>query len=89
MHDDVPSPDEALENFQGVARLFPLPNLVMFPHIVQPLHIFEQRYRDMVREALATDRLIAMVLLKPGWGKRLRRQPAGLSHGLPWPDPGR
>ena len=27
--------------FSGVARLFPLPNLVLYPHVMQPLHIFE------------------------------------------------
>lgn len=46
--------------FCGKARLFPLPDLVMFPHVVQPLHIFEQRYREMLREALDSDGLIAM-----------------------------
>lgn len=46
--------------FCGTARLFPLPDLVMFPHVVQPLHIFEQRYREMLREALDSDGLIAM-----------------------------
>jgi len=57
------SPDE----FSGIARLFPLPNLVLFPHVVQPLHIFEPRYQDLFREALAGDRLIAMAVLAPGW----------------------
>jgi Lon protease-like protein len=57
----------ALSKFNGTARLFPLPNLVLFPHVVQPLHIFEPRYRQMTRDALAGDRLIAMVLLRPGW----------------------
>jgi len=62
--------DEAeLLNFGGVARLFPLPSLVLFPHTVQPLHIFEPRYRDMTADALADDRLIAMVLHQPGWEK--------------------
>jgi Lon protease-like protein len=32
-----------------------------------PLHIFEPRYREMVADALAGDRLIGMVLLRPGW----------------------
>ncbi|HVX11092.1 MAG TPA: LON peptidase substrate-binding domain-containing protein [Pirellulales bacterium] len=53
--------------FSGRARLFPLPNLVMFPHVLQPLHVFEPRYRDMVEEALAGDRLITMAILAPGW----------------------
>src|SRR2546426_2231703 len=47
--------------------LFPLPNVVLFPNVFLPLHIFEPRYRDMVALALATDRLIGMVLLRPGW----------------------
>jgi uncharacterized protein len=55
------------DTFSGVARLFPLPNLVMYPHVMQPLHIFEGRYREMLEDSLATDRLIAMALLEPGW----------------------
>lgn len=57
----------ALVGFQGQARLFPLPNLVLFPHAVQPLHIFEPRYRQLIGDALEDDRLVAMVLLQPGW----------------------
>src|SRR6266545_6172021 len=63
MSDDL-SP---LADFAGTARLFPLPNLVFFPHVMQPLHIFEPRYRQMTADALAGDRLIAMALLRPGW----------------------
>ena len=47
--------------------LFPLPTVVLFPNVFLPLHIFEPRYREMVADALASDRLIGMVLLKPGW----------------------
>jgi Lon protease-like protein len=57
----------ALAAFGGVARLFPLPNLVLFPQVVQGLHIFEPRYRRMTADALADDQLIALVLLRPGW----------------------
>src|ERR1019366_9533561 len=53
--------------FNGKARLFPLPNLVFFPHVMQPLHIFEPRYREMTADALAGDRFIALVLPAPGW----------------------
>ena len=53
--------------FSGQVRLFPLPNLVLFPHVLQPLHIFENRYRELLEESLATDRLIAMAVLAPGW----------------------
>ena len=55
------------DTFSGVARLFPLPNLVLYPHVMQPLHIFEGRYREMLEDSLASDRLIAMALLEPGW----------------------
>jgi Lon protease-like protein len=47
--------------------LFPLPNVVLFPNVFLPLHIFEARYRQLVHEALAGERLIGMVLLKPGY----------------------
>src|SRR6516165_8373385 len=65
--------DEALAGFTGEARLFPLPNMVLFPHVVQPLHIFEPRYRQMTRDALAGDRLISLVLLRPGSDAHERR----------------
>ena len=58
--------EDALSDFSGTARLFPLPNLVLFPHVVQGLHIFEPRYRQMTADALAGDGLIAIVMLKDG-----------------------
>lgn len=57
----------SLDDFAGVTRLFPLPNLVVFPHVVQPLHIFESRYVEMLEHAVADDFLMAMGLLLPGW----------------------
>lgn len=63
-------------DFSGRARLFPLPDFVLFPHVMHPLHIFEPRYRDMVREALATDRLIATARLNPGWESEYESRPA-------------
>ena len=72
MSDDL-SP---LTHFAGTARLFPLPNLVLFPHVMQPLHIFEPRYREMTADALATDRLIALALLQPGWEADYDGKPA-------------
>jgi Lon protease-like protein len=55
--------------------LFPLPNVVLFPCAVLPLHIFEDRYRAMTAAALRGDRQIAMALLKPGWEKDYHRRP--------------
>jgi Lon protease-like protein len=46
--------------------IFPLPNAVLFPNVFMPLHIFEPRYRAMVNDALAGDRIVGMVLLQPG-----------------------
>jgi len=47
--------------------IFPLPNVVLFPNVFLPLHIFEARYRQMVDDALNGDRVIGIVLLRPGW----------------------
>ena len=47
--------------------LFPLPGVVLFPNVFLPLHIFEPRYREMIADVLAGDRVIGMVLLRPGW----------------------
>lgn len=63
------------EDFTGRVRLFPLPNLIMFPHVVQPLHIFEPRYREMVEDALSTDQLIAIAHLQPGWEAEYEGRP--------------
>ena len=56
--------------------LFPLPNVVLFPNVFLPLHIFEPRYRTMVDEALNGDRIIGMVLLRPGWERDYEGRPA-------------
>ena len=50
------------KDFGKVVRLFPLPNLVLFPGVVQTLHIFEPRYRQLTHDALQSDQLITMVL---------------------------
>ena len=47
--------------------IFPLPDVTLFPRTLLPLHIFEARYRAMVGDALARDRRICMVRLRPGY----------------------
>jgi Lon protease-like protein len=77
-----------------VIPIFPLPNAVLFPSVFLPLHIFEPRYRQMVADALGADRLIGMVLLRPGWELEYEGRPAvypvgcaGLvTHAEPLPD---
>jgi Lon protease-like protein len=74
--------------------IFPLPNAVLFPNVFMPLHIFEPRYRAMVADALAGDRIIGMVLLKAGFEADYNARPpifpigcAGvITHSEPLPD---
>lgn len=54
-----------INNFSNQCRLFPLPDLVLLPHALLPLHIFEPRYRQMTHDALEGDQLIAMVRIRP------------------------
>jgi uncharacterized protein len=56
--------------------VFPLPNVVLFPRAVLPLHIFEERYKAMMADALSGRKLIAMALLKPGWETNYYCRPA-------------
>lgn len=51
----------------NIVAVFPLPNVVFFPGTNLPLHIFEPRYCEMVRETLANKQYIGMFLLQPGW----------------------
>jgi len=55
--------------------IFPLPNVVLFPNVFLPLHIFEPRYREMVADAVKSDRLIGMALLRPGWEQNYEGHP--------------
>ena len=55
--------------------IFPLPNVVLFPNVFLPLHIFEARYRAMVSEALGGDRIIGMVLLQPKYEANYEGRP--------------
>jgi Lon protease-like protein len=74
--------------------IFPLPNAVLFPNVFMPLHIFEPRYRAMVSDALAGDRIIGMVLLKAGFERDYEGRPAifpigcagVVTHSEPLPD---
>lgn len=73
----APAPTRAqpggTEPSPGVVRLprtipiFLLEDVVLFPNTSRPLHIFEMRYREMVADALEGDRIIGMVMLRPGY----------------------
>jgi hypothetical protein len=62
--------------FPPAIPVFPLPNVVLFPTVFLPLHVFEPRYREMVADALEGDRIIGMTLLKPGWEEDYTGRPA-------------
>ncbi|BAM06448.1 LON peptidase substrate-binding domain-containing protein [Leptospirillum ferrooxidans] len=55
--------------------LFPLPNVVLFPKTLRPLHIFEPRYRAMIAEAISGEGLIGMMFLKDGWENQYDQNP--------------
>jgi uncharacterized protein len=58
-----------------ILPIFPLPDVTFFPHTFLPLHVFESRYRAMVTDALARDRRIAVVRLRPGYEERYEGKP--------------
>jgi hypothetical protein len=66
----------ALQEACQALKVFPLPSVVLFPGTAMPLHIFEPRYRDLVRDCLASDKVMALVDLQPGWESQYEGRPA-------------
>jgi hypothetical protein len=65
-----------VSNLPTVIPVFPLPNVVLFPQVMLPLHIFEPRYRQMVRDTEAKSRpLIGMALLRGNWQEHYEGNP--------------
>ena len=56
--------NKILKDFSGVTPIFPLPEFVFFPKTVQPFHIFEPRYLDMLRDIEAGEGLVTITLIK-------------------------
>ncbi len=54
------TPLERVQAAAGRLKVFPLPSLVLFPGTAVPLHIFEPRYRAMVKDALDGDGVFAL-----------------------------
>lgn len=52
--------------FPETLPLFPLPGVALFPELPLPLHIFEPRYRVMLKDALEGSRFIGIVQVRPG-----------------------
>jgi Lon protease-like protein len=76
--DGCPDDDDRDIDPASLERLpiFPLPNAVLLPGGLMPLHVFEPRYRDMVRDALDGDRLLAIARLSPGYQDDYEGRPA-------------
>ena len=72
--------DQGLSGIK-VLRLFPLPGVVLFPKAVLPLHIFEPRYKQMTEDALASDGLVTIVMIRPPAGGKVKGVPALEEYG--------
>ncbi|MBL4889841.1 MAG: LON peptidase substrate-binding domain-containing protein [Candidatus Lindowbacteria bacterium] len=66
---------EDLGNNPHLLPLFPLPNLVLFPGCFLPLHIFEARFRALVKDVRKSSNLLVLALLKPGWEPYYHKSP--------------
>jgi uncharacterized protein len=71
----VTTADPATPRRDLVIPIFPLPDVTLFPHTVLPLHVFEARYRAMITDALARDRLLAVARLLPGYEESYAGKP--------------
>ncbi|MFN3370956.1 MAG: LON peptidase substrate-binding domain-containing protein [Sphingomonadaceae bacterium] len=54
-------PPASLADLPRRVRLFPLSGAILLPRATMPLNIFEPRYLAMVRDAMADDRMIAII----------------------------
>jgi len=75
----VPDEDEiewrAVEGALPSLRIFPLPSSVLIPGGHLPLHVFEPRYRKMIADVMAGDRVLGIALLAPGWEASYQGRP--------------
>jgi Lon protease-like protein len=72
----IPSVAAAQTPLPEAIPIFPLEDVMLFPDMSVPLHIFEPRYKAMVADALKGNRIIGMVLLRPGYEKDYERSPS-------------
>jgi Lon protease-like protein len=57
------SQSSPLEAALAEMPVFPLTQIVLFPHALLPLHVFEPRYRALLKDCLSTHRVMAMALI--------------------------
>lgn len=58
--------------------LMTLPNAILFPDALLPLYIFEPRYRQMLSDALHSNRMFTVAMQKPGRKRESPCQVGGL-----------
>jgi Lon protease-like protein len=72
-----PEPEALTEEELAALPIFPLPRVVLLPHGHLPLHVFEPRYRAMIRDCVESGPgAIAMAMLAPGWERDYEGRPA-------------
>lgn len=65
-----------MADLPSIIPVFPLPNVVLFPQVMLPLHIFEPRYRQMIRDAQSkAPSVIGMALLRGNWQEKYEGNP--------------
>src|ERR1051325_11643168 len=62
--------------------IFPLEDVMLFPGVSVPLHVYDPRYKAMIADALKGNRIIGMVLLRPGYEKDYERSPSVFQIGV-------
>ncbi len=67
---DAPDRGQALQRACGALKVFPLHGVAVLPGTPTPLHVFEPRYRALVRDALAGDRIVAVPNVRSAEGLR-------------------
>jgi Lon protease-like protein len=73
---DRPPSARALARALRRLPVFPLPDVVLFPHALLPLHVFEPRYRQLTRDCLASHQLMGVARLRPGYQSNYHGKPA-------------
>lgn len=69
-------PTPALDLSLERVPLFPLPRAVLLPHTLLPLHVFEPRYRALIADLIASDGVVGVPMLGPGWEDDYDGRPA-------------
>ena len=85
----IPSAAPAQTTLPDTIPIFPLEDVMLFPEMSVPLHIYEPRYKAMIADALKGNRVIGMVLLRPGYEKDYERSPSVLFAAVRSPAPWR